>query len=66
MEKFQILLYTKPSSIRFDLYKYGLLKDTLIDKVEVGIPGEKMNSKTSSNTLLKEAGFSEGYAARLE
>ncbi|KRX04663.1 hypothetical protein PPERSA_04478 [Pseudocohnilembus persalinus] len=64
MEKFQILLYSKPSSIKLQVYKTKFIGSTLIDTVELEIPGEKMKTQTSSNRLLKNMEFSQGMAAR--
>lgn len=64
MEKFQVLLYTKPSSIKLKVYKNKFPFDLLVDTVELEIPGEKTRTKTSSNRLLKEVEFSQGMEAR--
>jgi hypothetical protein len=56
MEKLEVYLFTKPSSIRLQIVS-GVMIERTIDSFDVDIPGESVNSITSSPTLYKEAFF---------
>lgn len=56
LEKFQIYLFTKPSSIRLEVVM-GSVKKEIITTVDLDIPGELANTITSSETLFREKHF---------
>ena len=55
-EKFQLYLYAKPSSIQLQIVM-GFIFNTTIDTVNVPIPGDNVNTLTSSSSIYQEIAF---------
>ena len=57
-EQFQVCLFTMPSSIQLEIVIGGLFKETLVDVINVEVPGSHVKALTSAATLIKEIPFS--------
>ena len=56
LEKFQIFLYSRPSSIKLQLV-VGFRRFITLQTIEVPIPGETVQTLTSSNAIYREITF---------
>ncbi|CAK70738.1 unnamed protein product (macronuclear) [Paramecium tetraurelia] len=59
MEKLQVYVFTKPTSVKLRIWKVQLI-NKLIDEIEIELPGEKSFAITSTGFVLKEAYFAQG------
>lgn len=57
-EVFQVNLFTMPSSIQLELYISRGLIDTLVDVVDVEVPGQHVKTLTCASQLIQEIDFS--------
>ena len=55
-EKYQLYLYAKPSSIQLQIVT-GLIFPKTIDTIDVPIPGDNVNTLTSSSSIYQEMSF---------
>lgn len=58
MEQFQVCVFTMPSSISLEIVVGGIIKDTVVDVVELEIPGSHVKALTSAAVIIKELPFS--------
>lgn len=56
MEKFHILLYTRPKSMQLRICTSGLI-DKVIDYIDLEIPGDKSRAITSTSQVLNDFEF---------
>lgn len=61
LEKFQIYLFTKPGSIKFQIVM-GTFRETTVDTIEIDIPGDTVNTLTSSSVIYREKEFAKKVA----
>jgi hypothetical protein len=60
MQKLQVYVYSKPSTIKLRIINSRFILTREIDTIEVEIPGDKCNTITSAGIVLKEAYFACG------
>jgi hypothetical protein len=58
MEQFQVCLFTMPSSISIEIVMGGIIKDTVVDVLDLEIPGSHVKALTSAAVIVKEMPFS--------
>lgn len=63
MEQFHILLFTRPKTMQLRICLSGIF-DTIIDTIDIEIPGDKSKTITATSQLLNEFDFCQGASAR--
>ena len=58
MEKLQIYLFSKPSSMKLEVVMGNFFLSRVVDTINIEIPGELANTITSSGTIFRESQFS--------
>jgi hypothetical protein len=58
LEQFEIYVFTMPSSIQLELVVGGLFSESLVDVINVEVPGSHVKALTSAATLIKDLYFS--------
>jgi hypothetical protein len=57
-EQFEVYLFTMPSSIQVEIVMGGLFTETLVDVINLEVPGSHVKALTSAATLIKDLTFS--------
>ena len=47
-------VFTMPSSISLEVIVGGIIKDTVVDVIDLEIPGQHVKALTSAATIIKE------------
>lgn len=58
LEQFEIYVFTMPSTIQLELVVGGLFSESLVDVINVEVPGSHVKALTSAATLIKDLYFS--------
>lgn len=58
LEQFEIYVFTMPSSIQLELVVGGLFSESMVDVINVEVPGSHVKALTSAATLIKDLYFS--------
>jgi hypothetical protein len=57
-EQVQIKMFTMPSSIKLELVTGNFRPYTLVDRIEMEVPGKYVKALTSASSLIREVAFS--------